>query len=655
MAILSRTEAAELIKTPQNTKVLKKCREHEERIRFHVEPVLKKEDANKANNTFLEQVRGFLPVEKYNRFEQLFQYPVPTNELTEAIYSELRRAINGDGNYRKYNLASENQEDQFNELLNSYGHSEFWQNEAWDAFKTKIHSVLIIDQPKEEVTPPQPYCYLLDIMHVCDMKVSKKDAPCEYIIFKDPKNMDMLMVFDDEFYRTYEKPEKGSDYVLLSEAAHGLGYCPAKPFWSTNLNSQDNIQKLGGLSKSLSQLDKILFWETSVEYYNTYGVFPIVWAYEKKKDEQNSIGSDHIDTETLHGVEIPMNSHHPAYIESVNLQKDHNKNKGRDLLGAGSLIEIPAPVDNQDADLRDPFGYLQIQIDSLEFANSYLQKRKDLVFTYCVGNGREPDNEQAKNEKQIQSSFESKINILNWVADNFEIAEKWVLETKARIIFGSESVRSIEVKRGRRFYLKTELDLIQQYKEEKDSGLPMSVISNTRKMIAETKYKGNDDLLFRYKILTDLEPYPDLDIKDINAFSSNLDPDLIKLKLNFDSYIRRFEREELNLVRFGSLSTYEVKISSILDTLLGYVRPEEKQNQEGGVDGVDTPIDIEAESKAKLKGSVGGVQGILAVQTSVSQGSTQYSAGLELLMEIYGFSEEKARKILGTNNQSNVN
>jgi len=54
-----------------------------------------------------------------------------------------------------------------------------------------------------------------------------------------------------------------------------------------------------------------------------------------------------------------------------------------------------------------------------------------------------------------------------------------------------------------------------------------------------------------------------------------------------------------------------------------------------------------AKAQANLKGTVGGVQGILEIQRSVSEGTTQYDAGLEILVEIYGFEEDKARKILG--------
>ena len=56
---------------------------------------------------------------------------------------------------------------------------------------------------------------------------------------------------------------------------------------------------------------------------------------------------------------------------------------------------------------------------------------------------------------------------------------------------------------------------------------------------------------------------------------------------------------------------------------------------------------IRAESQARLKGTVGGVQGVLQIQTSVSQGTTQYEAGIEILKDIYGYEDEQARRVLG--------
>ena len=53
------------------------------------------------------------------------------------------------------------------------------------------------------------------------------------------------------------------------------------------------------------------------------------------------------------------------------------------------------------------------------------------------------------------------------------------------------------------------------------------------------------------------------------------------------------------------------------------------------------------EAQANLKGTVGGVQGILEIQSSVSKGITDRDAAIALLREIYGFTDQQAAAIIG--------
>lgn len=53
------------------------------------------------------------------------------------------------------------------------------------------------------------------------------------------------------------------------------------------------------------------------------------------------------------------------------------------------------------------------------------------------------------------------------------------------------------------------------------------------------------------------------------------------------------------------------------------------------------------EAQAQLRGSVGGVQGILSIQASVSQGITTYDAAIGTLEILYGFTPEQSKILLG--------
>ena len=69
-----------------------------------------------------------------------------------------------------------------------------------------------------------------------------------------------------------------------------------------------------------------------------------------------------------------------------------------------------------------------------------------------------------------------------------------------------------------------------------------------------------------------------------------------------------------------------------------------------GEDEVDaSPVASEETLKAQagLRGSVGGVQGILGIQESFSSGTTDFESAITILMEIYGFDRKVSSALLG--------
>lgn len=66
-------------------------------------------------------------------------------------------------------------------------------------------------------------------------------------------------------------------------------------------------------------------------------------------------------------------------------------------------------------------------------------------------------------------------------------------------------------------------------------------------------------------------------------------------------------------------------------------------------------IDEGAKAKATLRGSVGGVTSILAIQTSVAAGTTDYTSGQAILEIIFGLSSIDALRVLGTKPDTIIN
>ena len=86
---------------------------------------------------------------------------------------------------------------------------------------------------------------------------------------------------------------------------------------------------------------------------------------------------------------------------------------------------------------------------------------------------------------------------------------------------------------------------------------------------------------------------------------------------------------------------------NIKETELIDLAMEQGEQQTQVVNGEPVAVDKEAEARAMLKGSVGGVQGIIQIQTAVAEGLTDRGSAIALLELIYGFSNADAKRLLG--------
>ena len=99
-----------------------------------------------------------------------------------------------------------------------------------------------------------------------------------------------------------------------------------------------------------------------------------------------------------------------------------------------------------------------------------------------------------------------------------------------------------------------------------------SELDALHQQIIETEYRNNPQQLQRMLILAELEPYRHLTRNEVQAL---YDKGLVSIeeylvKLNFADFIRRFERENMNIIEFGSAGAYDTKINTIRERLMAY-------------------------------------------------------------------------------------
>lgn len=569
MALLLNQIQAELrqsSKRPQINEALKQ----QERIKFHADTNLSAV-VGRPYNDFKLYLQSMLLKDKYLNCLNNLKFPIPTNAITDGIFTKLSKVFEGRNPAIDYLFKSADARadwERYRTLV--LGEPDVWSSKMWDYFKTEINCILVVDMPQEpQEGRTAPYFYPVPIANVVSYSVNPMNGAMEWLIFRSTK--DTIVAIDELAYRTYEV--RDTDVIkLLSSSAHGLGFCPTRFFWNEPLSITNPDIKKSPLSKELANLDYYLFRVLSKKHLDLYGSFPIYSGYEEECDYTDAEGN------------ICYHGHLQKPDGTMKLDVAGNpipcplcKSK-KPLAGAGTYIEVPVPKDGLP-DMRNPIQMLSIDKQSLDYNVEDLERLKNSIIASCVGVDSTIINEASINDKQVDASYESKDNVLNRIKKGFEEAQKWVDTTICILRYGDNFI-SANINYGTEFYTLTPEVLQDRYNKAKEGGASDTELDALRTQLIETEYRHNPMQLQRMKILSELEPYRHLKKNEVlNLYLNHLiSAEEVILKNDFSGFIRRFERENTNILDFGADVSYESKIETIYNTILEYAR-ERKVNE----------------------------------------------------------------------------
>lgn len=507
-------------------------------------------------------------------FKTLFRYPVKTNGVTGICFDKLSRVFDGRNPAYNYQFMSSEQRDDWEYYRQDVLHEPtIWQTTGWDYFKTEINSVLIVDLPAEQDPKdkyPRPYFYFLTIDNVLTYDVDYRTGLMNWIIFLQPNNK--VAVFDKEHYEVYEYDKtKNTIGANVTSNPHDLGYCPARFFWNEPLNIRDPDIKAHPLTKELESMDWFLFFHGSKKVLDIFGAYPIYSGYEQNCDYRNEDTGDSCD-----GSGFLTTSRGLYNLDSAGVINKCPRCYEKRIAGAGTFIEIPIPKgdpksDNYQPDLRNPVQLLGVDATALDYGVKEETRLKDGIITGVVGVDGESNKDQAINEKQVAANFESQSAILNRIKKGFEAAQQFVDETACKLRYGNTFV-SAKINLGTEFYTLSATDLRTRYKTAKDSGASEAELDALHNQVIETEYRNNPTQLQRMYILSELEPYRHLTRDEMVTFSDKqmISAEELRIKLNFATFVRRFERENTNILEFGTQIPFAKKIETIYNKLKEY-------------------------------------------------------------------------------------
>ena len=93
-----------------------------------------------------------------------------------------------------------------------------------------------------------------------------------------------------------------------------------------------------------------------------------------------------------------------------------------------------------------------------------------------------------------------------------------------------------------------------------------------KNQILEAQFSNDPLQLQRIIILRELEPFGNMTKEEVIGLAKDgiISRELLNLKLNFMDYIRQFENENINIIEFGSETTFDNKIKTIKSKLKEY-------------------------------------------------------------------------------------
>lgn len=565
---LELNQIKQILQKPTKRQTIQKAVNMQRRLRFHTETNIAVSDINQPTTIFLDWVKHLLPKDKFNIFLQLFKFPLPTPAVVEDVYRELERVFYSRNSSSSYQFTdSELAEDWSQYKKNNLNEPEVWKITGWKRMQVSPNSILVVDLPQVQTSlRPEPYFYWLEIDAVIDYQTFRLDEnQFEWLIFKQPEHR--IAVFDDTSIRVYQLNEKNEIQSLISEAKHDLGYCPARFFWSTQLNEKNKDLKKNPITKELSNLDWYLFFSISKQHLDLYAPYPIYSAYEADCNFENNETGDYCDGGFLRNAKGEYKILNDGTVEKCPCCSEKR------IAGPGSFLEVPIPNQSEGvADMRNPVQITTIDKDSLDYNVNECARLKNEIVISVVGSGGTVSEKEAINETQVTANFESKTSVLNALKTNFELAQKFVEDTVCKLRYGNAFISS-SVSWGTEFYVFTVTELYSKYKQAKENGASNSELDAISQQILEVEYRNNPLVLQRMLILKQLEPYPHKTLDEVLKLYEKklIDENLVKLKINFSTLVEKFERENINIIEFASNKPMREKIDIINKKLLEYV------------------------------------------------------------------------------------
>ena len=581
--LLNESQVLKLVK--QKSSEVGTMMSYESRLKVMSEPLFFRELESEVGwDEIKRAIYNSVTQEKYQRVLNYFSYPLAIVSISDDILGDLNRVFNGRNANFAIQYPNKRAEEQSEQLLLGLDTRAYIEKVGRKAFKCKPQSIVVVDKDESGV----PYYVTVELDKLISYKLTNCKERFAYIIFHHSDGIDemgkfkKIAFYDDEFYRVIEV--RGGAHSIVLESPHNLGYCPARWFVDTPLNSKDDVKRYAPLSAVLGSMSEWQQFHAYSYYAEHYGVFPVVeYAAAVCEDEFCVNGL----------VSVPMENGEMSTPTSCSTC---TANK---FSGAGTAIKINPKIDNDENDVSGYFRFISPPTANLEFEQTKQDHRENFIKVNTTG-FNDMMNKEAVNADQVRSLMEDRKKPLLKLAGICNRLHRWLVKTAVKLAIDVDVM--VHANYGTEWFLLTEAQLQELFVGAKNAGMPESEIDQIYKLLIETKYKGDPQTVRKLMIENNVNPAPYSTMEECykKLEMGVMQLDDLYIKANFTKFVQRFERENGSLVDFGADITFEQKIDIIYNTFKKYVKDETEQNDTGQSSGQEQGAGASDEAVSEL-------------------------------------------------------
>lgn len=517
-----------------------------------------------TNDYFLNFLKSIFKEKNFLLFAKFLRKPLPSAKIINTkIRPQLERVFNAEDSEAKYDISGVDESD----FLPVLKPMEF-NDKLFEAYFTAHNSIVVTELSDE---PNTPFRYLVNIKDVTSIE-QDKDGCIEKIAFKtkieiNEKKVKGWMYIDAFGYAFYPFDDK----IMPLEATHDLGYCPAHFITPKRFNGNFIIRE-SLFTFIREELEDYNILKTLLKMVMPNGVIPITKKLKVKNDNKGQEINDPKTDELLGGQTGSIYETNPP--------------TGSNVLAAGTVYEIP-PVEKQDGSfdmeiIKNLILFDYLPVEPLEFLTNEIDKKEKSIISSLVGDLIE-SMELSKNTLQIERSNAVLDNTLTSFGKNIAYARSKSDADILRLRYGKERVISVFYTSGTDFMIDSQALLLDSLKNA-----PNAIErENILRRINQNRYKNNPYQYARASLLYDIIPFVSDTDFDKGVQSKIVDDITMKLQIQFNYWISRFEAIYGDIVEFYRSSDLEKgeKQTHIKDLITNIIQNESSTpaNQQGNL------------------------------------------------------------------------